>query len=85
MDRRTLLKQSMAATAAGVVAWHSTAENAPAADAGKHTAACDEPYAHMNIYELIQFYAKYGKVSKKRQPRLTSRCPFADACRKHRR
>jgi dienelactone hydrolase len=35
------------------------------ADAGKHTAACDEPYAHVNLGELIQFYAKHGKVSQK--------------------
>ncbi|MHC4404216.1 MAG: C45 family autoproteolytic acyltransferase/hydrolase [Planctomycetota bacterium] len=26
------------------------------ADAGRHTAACDEPYAHCNLAELIRFY-----------------------------
>lgn len=31
------------------------------ADAGKHTAACDEPYAHLNLRELIQFYAEQAK------------------------
>ena len=28
------------------------------ADAGKHTPACDEPYAHVNLGELIQFYGQ---------------------------
>ncbi len=31
------------------------------ADAGKHTVACDEPYAHFDLAELIGFYEK--KVS----------------------
>lgn len=31
------------------------------ADAGKHTAACDEPYAHVNLRELIEFYAEHVK------------------------
>ena len=26
------------------------------ADAGKHTPACDEPYAHVNLGELIRLY-----------------------------
>ncbi len=26
------------------------------ADAGKHTPACDEPYCHCNLGELIRFY-----------------------------
>jgi len=26
------------------------------ADAGRHTAACDEPYAHANLAELVRFY-----------------------------
>ena len=26
------------------------------ADAGRHTLACDEPYAHFNLTELVQFY-----------------------------
>ena len=26
------------------------------ADAGRHTPACDEPYAHVNLAELVQFY-----------------------------
>jgi len=26
------------------------------ADAGRHTAACDEPYAHCNLAELVEFY-----------------------------
>ena len=26
------------------------------ADAGKHTLACDEPYAHFNLAELVEFY-----------------------------
>lgn len=30
------------------------------ADAGKHTAACDEPYAHVNLRELIEFYAQHA-------------------------
>ena len=28
------------------------------ADAGKHTRACDEPYAHVNLRELIEFYGR---------------------------
>ncbi len=28
------------------------------ADAGKHSPACDEPYARVNLRELIQFYAE---------------------------
>ena len=31
------------------------------ADAGKRTPACDEPYAHVNLRELIQFYAAASK------------------------
>lgn len=30
------------------------------ADAGKHSAACDEPYAHVNLTELLQFYAEHA-------------------------
>ena len=26
------------------------------ADAGRHTVACDEPYAHCNLAELVRFY-----------------------------
>ena len=26
------------------------------ADAGRHTLACDEPYAHVNLAELVRFY-----------------------------
>jgi hypothetical protein len=35
------------------------------ADAGKYTRACDEPYAHVNLRELIEFYA--GHVARPRQ------------------
>ena len=30
------------------------------ADAGRHTPACDEPYAKVNLRELIEFYAAHG-------------------------
>ena len=33
------------------------------ADAGKHTIACDEPYAHVNLRELIEFYARQNQRS----------------------
>ena len=33
MNRRTLLKESLAATAAGALAWHAAAEEVSAADA----------------------------------------------------
>ncbi len=32
------------------------------ADAGRHTPACDEPYAKVNLRELIEFYAAHGSV-----------------------
>jgi dienelactone hydrolase len=35
------------------------------ADAGKQTSACDEPYAHVNLRELIEFYAKENAPSAK--------------------
>ncbi|MGD0091227.1 MAG: C45 family peptidase [Planctomycetota bacterium] len=49
------------------VAMHSNLHNAifaPAtldvwfADAGKHSPACDQPYAHVNLREAIEFYKK---------------------------
>ena len=35
------------------------------ADAGKYTRACDEPYAHVNLRELIQFYAEQANRARK--------------------
>jgi hypothetical protein len=32
------------------------------ADAGKYTAACDEPYAHVNLRELIEYFDREGKM-----------------------
>ncbi len=29
------------------------------ADAGRHTVACDEPYAHCNLAELVEFYREH--------------------------
>lgn len=31
------------------------------ADAGRHTVACDEPYAHCNLGALVEFYRKAGQ------------------------
>ncbi len=33
------------------------------ADAGKHTPACDEPYVHCNLRQLLEFF---GEAKKKR-------------------
>jgi isopenicillin-N N-acyltransferase like protein len=35
------------------------------ADAGKNTPACDEPYAHVNLKELVQFYKSMPKTPAK--------------------
>jgi len=35
------------------------------ADAGKSTPACDEPYAHLNLRDLIQFYAAQIDIARK--------------------
>jgi dienelactone hydrolase len=35
-------------------------------DAGKHTLGCDEPYAHVKLDELIQFYDDHIKVEPKK-------------------
>ena len=37
------------------------------ADAGRHTVACDEPYARCNLRQLIEFYAENGPVGQNGQ------------------
>ncbi|MEN6407754.1 MAG: C45 family autoproteolytic acyltransferase/hydrolase [Thermoguttaceae bacterium] len=37
-------------------------------DAGKQTAACDEPYAHLNLGDLLRFYAEQRKTAQKQHP-----------------
>jgi len=32
------------------------------ADAGRDTVACDEPYVHVNLGDLLQFYASQGRT-----------------------
>lgn len=44
------------------------------ADAGRHTPACDEPYAHCNLGELVQFYRT---AVEKEQSKGVSREPEA--------
>ena len=34
------------------------------ADAGRSTPACDEPYAHVNLSDLLNFYREWSKVSR---------------------
>ncbi|MCE5302792.1 MAG: C45 family autoproteolytic acyltransferase/hydrolase [Planctomycetaceae bacterium] len=34
-------------------------------DAGRQTAACDEPYAHLNLGDLLRFYAEQRKIARK--------------------
>ena len=29
------------------------------ADAGRYTVACDEPYAHVNLRKLVEFYVEH--------------------------
>jgi len=48
MNRRTLLKESLAATAAGALAWQAAAEDAVAADAPAKPAAAQAPTAPAN-------------------------------------
>jgi hypothetical protein len=37
------------------------------ADAGRTTPACDEPYAHVNLRELVEFYREQANVPQLRR------------------
>jgi hypothetical protein len=34
------------------------------ADAGRSTPACDEPYAHVNLRELVDFYRRESRSAR---------------------
>jgi len=54
MNRRTLLKESLAATAAGALAWHSTADNVFAEDEAAKPAAANVATAPANALPMGQ-------------------------------
>ena len=54
LNRRTLLKESLAATAAGALAWHSTADNVSAEDGAARPAAANATTAPANTLPMGQ-------------------------------